>query len=291
MRRRLIAAAAAAVAVMAAGAACASPTDLYFERNVMSAAGQRCGLFSPELAAALDSAAAQARGAALRAGASEQSLAVLRQRAVARAAGVACGSKDMNAAAARVRAAFDGYAHLQKMNFPGDLSDWTAQRSQAQRTMVWRLAQTSRFGADSMSFGLAGQGGASALVAAVSFADGAQPYAARLVLRDVTRASQPCLGQAGQGLVARMPLAGARTAYLAEARDAAPSSLLPYGARTGLVFRFPHAAADALAGLDPREAVAVEFVFQGRVGDMVRTAYVEVGDFAAGRAFLAAAQR
>jgi hypothetical protein len=290
MRRRLTRAGFAAAALLAAPmVALASPADLYFERNVMSAAGQRCGLFSPDLASALDSAAAQARGAALRAGTSEQSLAALRQRAVGRAASVACGSKDMAEAAGRVRAAFDGYAKLQSLNFPGDVADWSAQRSTAQRTMVWRLAQTTRFGADAMTFGLAGQGGASGLVAAVSFADGAQPYAARLVLRDVARAGQPCL--AGKGLAARMPLPGARAVYLAEARDAAPASLLPRGARSGLAFRFPHAAADALSGLDPREAVAVEFMFQGRGGDMVRTAYVEVGDFAAGRAFLAAAQR
>ena len=36
------------------------------------------------------------------------------------------------------------------------------------------------------------------------------------------------------------------------------------------------------------ESVTVEFVFQGAGGDLVKTAYVEVGDFAAGRAFLAA---
>jgi hypothetical protein len=30
----------------------------------------------------------------------------------------------------------------------------------------------------------------------------------------------------------------------------------------------------------------VEFVFAGSAGDLVRRAYVEVGDFAAGRAFL-----
>ncbi len=60
---------------------------------------------------------------------------------------------------------------------------------------------------------------------------------------------------------------------------------------TALAFRFPAAASDAVAALDPRESVAVEFIFAGRAGDEVRTAYVEVGDFAAGRAFLTLAQR
>jgi hypothetical protein len=51
--------------------------------------------------------------------------------------------------------------------------------------------------------------------------------------------------------------------------------------------RFPAAAEDALAALDPREAVAVEFLIAGDRGEGVRTAYVEVGDFAAARAFQA----
>ena len=52
---------------------------------------------------------------------------------------------------------------------------------------------------------------------------------------------------------------------------------------SGWAFRFPDAAAQELASLDPREAVAVEFMFPG---DVTRRAYVEGGDFAAGRAFL-----
>jgi len=292
MRRRsntvLVAAAAIGLAPVAAHA---TPADLYFERSVMAAANQRCGLFGADLTSALESAQAQARGAALRAGSSAQSLSGLQQRASARASQAACSSKDMAEAASRVRSAFDGYARLQRMTFPGDTADWRADRAMADHTLIWRLIQSARFGQDSLGFGLAGQGGASALVAVASFADGAEPYSARLVLRDVSRAGEPCLGQAGRGLAARLPLPGARKAYLAEARDPAPARLLPAGARSGLAFRFPRAAADALAGLDPREAVAVEFLFSGRKGESVRTAYVEVGDFAAGRAFLAAAQR
>ena len=55
----------------------------------------------------------------------------------------------------------------------------------------------------------------------------------------------------------------------------------PYVA--GRLIDLSHAAAQELARLDPREAVAVDFLFPG---DGVRRAYVEVGDFAAGRAFL-----
>ena len=41
----------------------------------------------------------------------------------------------------------------------------------------------------------------------------------------------------------------------------------------------------------PRESVAVEFLFAGDNGEEVRTAYVDVGDFAAGQAFESLTQR
>jgi hypothetical protein len=89
----------------------------------------------------------------------------------------------------------------------------------------------------------------------------------------------------------RTPPRSATRGILAEARATADPALLPAGSRSGYAFRFPASAAVALADLDPREAVAIEFLFADGNRDTVRTAYVEVGDFAAGRAFLTAAQR
>jgi hypothetical protein len=72
----------------------------------------------------------------------------------------------------------------------------------------------------------------------------------------------------------------------------APDPLLvAKDAKGAIAFRFPAATAQALADLDPRDAVEVEFLFAGASADQVRRAYVEVGDFAAGRAFLTLAQR
>jgi len=68
---------AGAVFVILPGAARAQPADLFYERTVMSAADSRCGLFTPEVSAALASAAAQARGAAIRAGTDPRDLAGL----------------------------------------------------------------------------------------------------------------------------------------------------------------------------------------------------------------------
>jgi hypothetical protein len=77
--------------------------------------------------------------------------------------------------------------------------------------------------------------------------------------------------------------------FPAEAREAAPEALAPSGMKEGWAFRFPAEAAGALAALDPREAVAVEFLLTGAPETM--RAYIEVGDFAAARQFLTLAQR
>ena len=153
------------------------------------------------------------------------------------------------------------------------------------------LSQPSKFGWDSMVFGLGGKTGQGVLLASAAFADGASPYAVRLVMRDVTRTSGPYLDRRLAGSDGRIPLAGrmptsATRAFSAEARSPASARLAPTGAKSALLVRFPDQAVEALAALDTREAVMVEFVFAGRERDIVRRAYIEVGDFAAGRAFL-----
>jgi hypothetical protein len=278
-------------------AARAAAADTYYERAVMVAADDRCHLFPPELASALASAEAQARGAALRSGEHAASLEQVEQRARARAGATACDSRDIATAAGRVRAAFAGYSRLQRMNFPGDVADWLAVRAAPQRTAIWKLSQSARFGWNSAVFGLAGRDGPSSLLVVASFPDNARPYTARLVLRDRSLAPEPFLNviranaTGALPLSARMPPRPATIAVLPEARSGADASLLPAGTRSGVAFRFPKAATASLAGLDPREAVAIDFVFAGAGADQVRTAFFEVGDFAAGRAFLTADQR
>jgi hypothetical protein len=197
----------------------------------------------------------------------------------------------MAIAAERVRNAFAGYSRLSRLTYPGDTAAWEADRLGG-RASAWRLKQDVVFGRDRTSFGLAGRDGADVLVAAAQFADGATPFTARLIMRDADRSSGPYLDRAGEGPTAGLPLArrlpprGGLKSFIAEARDPAGAGLLPKGAR-GWAFRFPAEAARALAGLDPREAVVVEYQF----ADGVRRAYVEVGDFAAGQAFLRVASR
>jgi hypothetical protein len=263
----------------------------------MTAADQHCRLFTPELGSALQAAEAQARGAALRSGLNNSTLDQVEQRADAKVASIPCGSHDIAMAATRVRTAFDGYSKLQSMSYPGDVAAWTADRSTSRRVAIWKLSQAEPFVGGQLVFGLAGEDGPSSLVAVASFPDNAQPYAARLVVRDQSLAPEAFINviRASNGktpLSARTPPRSATRAFMAEARANADPTLLPHGARQGVAFRFPKSAAQTLSGLDPREAVAIDFLFATPSGgEQVRTAYVEVGDFAAGRAFLASSQR
>ncbi|HYF22139.1 MAG TPA: hypothetical protein VD929_01960 [Caulobacteraceae bacterium] len=268
--------AAAAVLAWAPGAALAGPAELYYERSLMVAADARCDLFEARVAAALEASAWQARGAALRSGADEAALRLVRARAENKARGAACGSADLTTAAARVKDAFQGWAKTSRMTFPGQAAPWVADRT-AYRSARWKLSQNARFGFDAVTFGYAGRGEAAALVAVAEFKDGARPYAARLVMRDPARAPKPWLVKTGG-----VPRSALRT-VMAQAAAAAEATLAP-GDGTALAFRFPPRAADQISALDPRERFEIEFLFPD---DTVRTARLEVGDFAAGRAFLA----
>jgi hypothetical protein len=296
-RRSTLALPALLLSLAAPGLAQATAIDAFYERAVMTAADQRCRLFTPELASALQAAEAQARGAALRSGYSGSQITQVEQRADAKIASVPCNSPDIAIAATRVRAAFDGYSKLLRMNYPGDVADWTADRSTSRREPIWKLSQAAQFPGGALMFGLAGEDGPSALVVVATFSGGGEPYAARLVMRDPSLAPvafiNGLLSTNGRTpLSARTPPRSATDAVMAEARAAADPTLLPAGARGGTAFRFPKSSVQTLSSLDPREAVAIDFLFASRNGpDQVRTAYVEVGDFAAGRAFLAANQR
>jgi hypothetical protein len=239
---------------------------------------------------------AQAKGAALRAGVTTDTLENAESRARTKAMTSACNSPEIAGAADRIRSALSVYARQSKEVYPGDIAGWTAERYPSAKTANWSLSQPVAFGSDRMTFGLAAQNGKTALLAVADFADGQEPYTARLIVRDPTRARQPYLDRR-QGVDGKLPLA-ARTAprsttrtFLAEARGEGDPRLAPGGAKDALAFRFPAEAAAVIAGLDPREAVEVEFAFAGRNGDVVRRAFIEVGDFAAGRAFLAIAQK
>lgn len=267
-----------AAAVLATPApAWAGPADTYYERAFVVAADARCGLFDARVDAALTVAAAQARGAALRSGAAEADLKAVAARAVARAEAVSCRDPQLAVVRDRVDGAFAGWARTPRMSFPGKIRPWVADRNAWSRP-GWRLMQASRVGASPVTFGYGAAGEASDLTAVVSFVGRSRPYAARIVFRDEARAPRAWL--AGNGLAP----AASRASVWATGVSEADAALLAEGRRAGDAWRFPAAAADRLAGLDPRETFLIEFHF--RDGSVAKAPF-EAGDFAAGRAFMA----
>ena len=276
---RMLAAAVAAMTLAApVGAARAAVTDAFYDRAFMLAAHQKCDLFEPQLIAALDAAALQARNAALRAGTPAADLSAAAARARSKASRTPCDDGDLTRVRARVEAGFAGWSRAARMSFPGDRSAWRGDRYES-KTAGWRLVQDSATGGSPVRFGLAGTGPKSTVpTAVVSFIGRPRPYAARMVMRD--RDKTPRVWLTGGGL----PPESVRRAFLAGWFHAAAPSLLTDGARQGEAWIFPAEAAEALSQLDPRETFVIEFLFRD---DSVAEARFEAGDFAAGRAFLA----
>jgi hypothetical protein len=275
-----LAALAAASPAFAAGAG-----DVLFERTLMSAAGARCRLFAPDVAAALVAGGRQARGAALRAGVDPDVLDGVEARARRRAAATACDAPELIAAARKVEAAFAGYSRMPTIVYPGAFATWRAER----RALGWRLSQAARPAPGPAVFGLAEAGPRRDVLTFVAGWPGALGASgARLVVRDPAKAPRPYLDPRRKDLAGRSPPRAASRVFLASDRDAAPPELTPAGAASAAAFRFPAAAAEALEALDPREALTIELVYPGRRGERVERITFEVGDFAAGRAFLAA---
>lgn len=261
-------------------AALAAPQDRYYERSFVLAANDRCGLFEPQLTAALTAAAYQARGAALRAGANDRQLAETAQRARARAVTTPCGSADLKTVQGRVQTAFSGWSRTTRMQFPGDRRGWSADRAAYARP-TWRLMQATVTGASPVRFGVVGgMDRPDQLAAVVSWQGRSRPTGVRIVMRDAGVAPRPWLAQS-------LPPVVQRRAFWAAGAQAADRTLLSEGRADGQAWLFPAEAADALSRLDPREVFTVEFVF--RDGSIARSTF-EAGDFAAGRAFLAMGQ-
>jgi hypothetical protein len=265
------------------------PGQLFYERTLISAAGARCRLFAPEVAAALSASTLQARNAAMRSGADRASLAAVDKRARDKAATTACNSPDLALVGERVKSGFAGYAKLTSMSFPGDLASWKADRGGTSRNPPpWRLSQSARAPQGPVTFGLVSDVSGEALIAVAGWPGALAASGARIVVRDLAKSPMPYIDKRRNDLAGRTAPRSVTTAYLASGRSPAPAALLPAGALSGAAFRFSPAVVRALEGLDPREALVLELVYPTRDGERLEAVALEVGDFAAGRAFLMA---
>ena len=253
-------------------------TGVIYERVLMREAGERCRLFDPHLQAALAAGALQARGAALRAGTPDEAVDAAAARARARADATPCGSGDLHIAAQRVRAAFLGWSRQATLALPGGRGAWSARRWPDRTGPFWALSTSGVLDGRRFTAGLRKAGrsdGPAEFDLETSAPEAGGAWLVRLVTRDPARAPRPYLAPDGA------PPAQAERVTAASGKTA-----LDGGAAWR--FRFPIAAADALAALDPRENARLELVFSTPAGDRTASVLIEAGDFAVGRAFLSA---
>ncbi len=273
----------------------APATELLYERTLMGEANLRCHLFAPQVAASLTAFTNQARGAAVRAGVAPGVIAGAEARAREKADAVPCASRDLTVAADRLKAAFQGYAQLYRMDFPGQFADWHADRPGGTplRAPQWRLIQQASTGVRPTLFGLSqglnGAAGSPVLVVVSPRPETMGASTVRLVMRDPTKDTAPYIDLRRATLAARLPPRARDQMFLASSKAPAPRSLLPQEARGGAVFSFSGEALAAITALDFRDCIAVEFVYTSKEADRVETAWIEAGDFPAARTFLAAA--
>lgn len=244
----------------------------YAERRALLEADSVCHLFTPDIRHALEAGAWQARGALLREGWTRARLAELEQAAVRAARGRACSDPRTLDAAARAREGFQSWLRLHVMDFPGGERGWLARRTPdpAGFLIVQNIPapRTASFGiredavALSMPFGVTAP----------------PPASAELIMRDPARARTTLFdvpGRAVHGLEAGAPSLATAQRFMANARR-----IETVGGVRRVIFTFPTAAIQAMAALDPREAVIVQLGEQRLL--------IEVGDIAAARAFVAA---
>lgn len=270
-------------ALLCAGPAHAvGPEVAFAERSALLGADRKCDLFEAPLRAALTAAAAQARGAVLRAGWSEARTDVLGQNARAEGARRPCSDATLLHAANGARAGFAGWARLPSMRFTGGERAWIARRT---RDIDGFLLRQDMIAPRIASFGVREDNGRAALTLMLPLAAGESPPAsARLAFRDRTRAARSAAdlpGRTRTGLAALAASPASANVVHAQTRRVETVER----ARRALL-TFPEATLAELAALDPREAITIDL--DGARG--TTRLHLEVGDLAAARAFLAAGE-
>jgi hypothetical protein len=250
----------------------------YVERRGVLELDAQCHLFTPNIHAALQATAAQARGALLRGGWSIAQVQNLEQTVVAAARQRGCQDPRTSASAANARRASATWINASAAQFPGWTRAWYARRAPSPEG--WRLSQAIDAPIPA-TFGVRVNGGHEQLTLTLAAGPGmTTPTSVSLVMRDVMRspATDIALPQRiAYGLRAGAPSPATATEFPALSR---PAEHAPNGALA--VFVFPDAAFRNLLSLDPRESVEVHL--QGSTRQVL---LVDVGDVAVARAFLA----
>lgn len=272
------------------------------KRYFLTVADARCHALDPATAMALKGGYVQARNEAIRHGRDMTVLAPYLDAARAAAGRSDCASPQLTAEMATARSAFAGFAATPRLDLAGARAAWHADRTQA-TSNAWRLVQYQDDGATRAAMGLYGRLSDNRLVVMARFADGAVPYSARLLLRNPAVAATGLINPAAYGVTTTAPagFAGGTLAFPARAIGEATVPLSPAVRTNGFGFSatgayvgeqqgpqaavrvdFSTRAYPAIAELDPREDMVVEFDFS----DGPRYVRFEVGDFITGLSYI-----
>lgn len=273
---------ACALALMSGAAHAQTAAEVFGERSLAIAVDDRCALLTADERNALNASWLQARGTLLRAGHSADDIRSTFDVITRRAATRSCDSTQAEGLIAGVRNAYTAFSRLPALDYPGGARMWAAQRRRGELP-VWTLSQTLADAPLPPRFGLYSDPTGEAL--SLFLTEGASASGVAIVLRDAERAREPVdptlgglLAITGRPAWARLaPPPHAEFRFWASGRRVIDDRLM---------FAFPDTATAALAELDPREAARIE-LYDAR-GQLTGQFYVEIGDFAAGLAFLAA---
>lgn len=270
---------AALMVLASASAAAQSERDVFAQRALARALDDRCGFFSENERLALDSAYLETRGNLLRSGFSAREIDSSYDQVIRNASGRPCDSAEALAIAAGIQSAFPAWQRERSQTFVGAPNAWSATRPFAYDS--WVIAQQLPSTELPAIVGVYNHEHERALTIAVN--RGTRIASLALIARDpdiTPEIHDPSLG----GL---LQIAGAPpwTSYLPP--ETGHSRFLPSGHRSDEAldyYVFQPAVLDALAALDPREAIRIE-AFDPQ-GNILSRQYVGIGDFAAALAFV-----
>ncbi len=290
-----------ATCVLAPITVSASPdtlTETAVKRYFLAQADARCHLLTPAAAMAVTAGYLQARNTAIRASGTIGVLTPWLEQARAAAANAPCDAPELRSAAQTAQDAYRGFVVQNRL----DLGAWSGNRTYPGKP-AWRLAQyQSNNDADAV-LGLYGTLADARFVVMAHFADGARPYAARLLVRNVGLVNAGLINRAPRGVTQAAPIGFTPATTLSfPARDSADvdialhpevhSNLAGFSVTGDYVgksatsdavrFDLPTTAWRAMAPLDPREDIVVEF----DCDDGPRYLRFEVGDFLTGLSFV-----
>lgn len=277
MRRSMLFAAALGLA-LPASAQLSPAASAYAERRALAAMDDGCRLLPAPVRAAVEAGAKQAAGVLRKEGWTKAEIETLSARGVQAASRQGCAGPDILAAANRATSGYKAWVSATWADFPGRYSMWSARRRpDAEGFVLRQTIGAAAFGVRENAVQLL-------------LSDGQAPRAgaARLLLRDPARLSEPAFDAVGARAPARLMDAaapqGASLTFHAQRRFTVPATKTT-PARVG--FTFAPAAFAALEALDPREAAVIVVEPADGRSPPVRL-FLEVGDIAAARAFLAA---